>query len=1459
MGDENERVVVINKALKTEPFVPSEDELRNGKLWEEWLQGIEREFRYFQVTSVQDKKDALIIYGGKEIARLENSLPNPTVVPNYAEQGEQLDAYTKLKWKLTDFYVKRKNSYHATYLFNKLRPEIIKGKPESTVAYAARVREQATDCEFGDNRDRRILEHLIQTVPRKELIKRAINKKWDLARFLTEAAELEAIDSQMSEMKDEEQSVAKVQYQRGSHKGPWKGKGDRKKKPGGRRGDHCTYCGLTGVHPPHKNCPAFGEKCHNCGGMNHFSKACTRPAVEKKGDESKNPKKNESKNPKKKQVKKAGEDVSSDDEFFDQAVKHLKVKRIKRNDANEKLIKIRVEDVDMWAEPDSGADVNIMDEHQFQALMNRSEKNLTLETSQVKLSTLQSKLPVKGEVKTIVRNETCGMNTRFVIVEGHINSPPLISKKTLETLGMMKIDPSGSLAEENELKIKKAQASPVYEEMIQRHKEVFSGIGEIRDKKNNKEFYAHFTMQPGVAPVAQKPRPIAYYLQEPLKKWLDQCVAQGIYEEVPMGDPITWCSPLVVQPKPRFKDKPKEELEPQMIRASIDLRVPNKYMERNRITQNPVVEDFAHKFHDCKYFSKLDMTMGYHQLLLDPESRDVATFSTPWGNMRPRRLIFGAKASQDSFDDCMFRIFGHIPRCLNQRDDLLIGAPTKEEHDETLETVMQVAEDYGVTFSLEKCQFGVSEIDFYGYRFTADGLKPAEEKVRAIKECSAPEDKTAVRSFLGMAGYLSKFIPRYSSLTEPLRKVTHKDKPFKWGKEEQAAFEAIKEAISAETTMMYFDPALPIVVRTEASYHEGLSAGLFQKTSDGMRPVHFISRTMTETERRYSQTEKDALAVAWAKNRFRIYLLGAPHFQIMTAHKPLIPLFNKATMKLPPRIERWVMSMQDADYELVYEPGRDEADPLDFLSRHPLPETGQDSTEAVIKQVINMEHGIVLEKMQDETKKDSQLQKLRQTSTHDSWEKNKDDPQIAPFYSIRQQISTAEDLVFRLDKIIVPKSLRRKVVDAAHSMGHFGMTKTKQMLRDKYWFPELTRYTEEVVGQCYECQVTTKQHHQEPVKMTMIPKKAWEVVSIDFGGPYPDGHYNLVVIDKRTRYPEVEQTMSTAAKPTLEKLRKIFATHGIPGRVETDGGPPFNSSNFKEFAEEMGFQHHIVTADHARANGEAESFMKVLNKTEQIARLQKHDSKTAIANMLMGYRSTPHPATGVSPYKALMNRDVRTKLDKLQPDATDEVNSSMNEKDDKYKDKLKAYADKGSKEHKFVVGDYVLLKQVKANKWSTAYEPAFYVVYRIDGSSIAARRVTDGREVYRDASKFKLVNAVVQNQSTPERHLEQLEDSASADWREELFREQYGDSKSVEPGKSQETVTSAEAELRPPTSATSTESSADTSVVTAPEPSTPMSRDKPRTPARCEPRQRSSRRITRPKYLDDFVTRVCAQ
>ena len=204
----------------------------------------------------------------------------------------------------------------------------------------------------------------------------------------------------------------------------------------------------------------------------------------------------------------------------------------------------------------------------------------------------------------------------------------------------------------------------------------------------------------------------------------------------------------------------------------------------------------------------------------------------------------------------------------------------------------------------------------------------------------------------------------------------------------------------------------------------------------------------------------------------------------------------------------------------------------------------------------------------------------------------------------------AEGLIFRDNKIVLPEKMRMKTIKIAHKMGHMGSTKTKELLRNKYWFPEMNRMIDNITMSCFDCQVATKTPHSEPIKPTEIPETAWHTVSVDFGGPFPDGHYNFVMIDKRSRYPIVEETTSTSFSAVKPTLKKIFATYGVPEKMETDVGSPFPGGEFKEFAEEEGFDHHIVTPDHPRANGEAERFMKSMNKIERIiARQTKEKDK----------------------------------------------------------------------------------------------------------------------------------------------------------------------------------------------------------------------------------------------------------
>ena len=347
----------------------------------------------------------LKIYGGKETKKLARNLPDTAPVV-----GD--DDYKKLKRKLDNYFLPKKNKHHGRFTFSKQRP--IEG--ESVITYAARLREKSKDCEFGEQTDDRILEHLIQTVKDSELVKRSIQKKWNLDQFLEEASQRHE-----RRLKDIESRVSVKGFSEKRQVG-WKRKLEeetaatsqktRNKKEEKEKGKSCGYCGKTGAHPPGRNCPAYGQQCLKCGKYNHYASCCRIGAQPQEG----------SKETKRGRIKKTteAEETSSDSDddyiYLQETAQHLhRVKKI-RSGPNQDTVLIRIGDIDAFVEPDSGASANVMDEYQFKALKHRSQEIKELDPSRDTLKTLQSDLTVKGEFTTTLRNKNRGAQSKFLVI-----------------------------------------------------------------------------------------------------------------------------------------------------------------------------------------------------------------------------------------------------------------------------------------------------------------------------------------------------------------------------------------------------------------------------------------------------------------------------------------------------------------------------------------------------------------------------------------------------------------------------------------------------------------------------------------------------------------------------------------------------------------------------------------------------------------------------------------------------------------------------------------------------------------------------------------------------------------------------------------------------------------------------------------------------------------------------------
>ena len=236
---------------------------------------------------------------------------------------------------------------------------------------------------------------------------------------------------------------------------------------------------------------------------------------------------------------------------------------------------------------------------------------------------------------------------------------------------------------------------------------------------------------------------------------------------------------------------------------------------------------------------------------------------------------------------------------------------------------------------------------------------------------------------------------------------------------------------------------------------------------------------------------------------------------------------------------------------------------------------------------------------------------------------------------MRNEISVTEDgILLKEHRIIVPQSLRDRVIQLAHQ-GHQGMTKTKLLLRTEVWFPQMDDKTEQMIKECIPCQATTPQVQRSPLKMTPLPDYPWQKVSVDFCGPFQSGHYILLVMDDYSRYLAIEILMSTSTRATIPRLDKIFAEYGIPEELKSDNGSPFQSQEFPDFAVRLNFHHQRITPLWPEANGEAERFMRTLNKATKTSEIEGRPWRENIWTFLHNYRATPHATTGIAPATAL--------------------------------------------------------------------------------------------------------------------------------------------------------------------------------------------------------------------------------
>ena len=410
-------------------------------------------------------------------------------------------------------------------------------------------------------------------------------------------------------------------------------------------------------------------------------------------------------------------------------------------------------------------------------------------------------------------------------------------------------------------------------------------------------------------------------------------------------------------------------------------------------------------------------------------------------------MPFGIHSAQEVFHKRLYELFHDFDGVETDIDDILVWGRMVEEHDEKLEKALQRARQRNLRLNPDKCKIRCTEVMYIGHPLTGDGVKPDASKLEAILEMPVPEEKHGIQRLLGMVNYVAKFAPYVSDVTAPLRELLKKDVAWHWTERHEQSFRDIKRLLTEMSPglLKYYGPKMPVKLQVDAC-KSGLGAVLVQDGS----PIAYASRSLTETERRYAQIEKELLAVTFGCERFHQYIY-AKKVLVETDHRPLISIILKPLDKALARLQRMMLRLQRYDIHLVYKPGK-ELYCADTLSRAHLPTTGDDDEDLVLSV-----HSVIanlpvsnrkLAELRRETANDSTMVKLAEI-IQEGWPsyKQKVPKQITEYWTFRGELVMSDGLISKGQAILVPQALRKDILALIHER-HLGTERSKLRAQD---------------------------------------------------------------------------------------------------------------------------------------------------------------------------------------------------------------------------------------------------------------------------------------------------------------------------------------------------------------------------------------------------------------------------
>lgn len=1097
-------------------------------------------------------------------------------------------------------------------------------KDESIDEFVTRVRRHAKSCKFTENElQERIIELVIATTPYPEFQKELLGQEqgFTVNQLLELGRKHEVIQQSGEKLKQlnftETANVNVEHIRRVRANNQNKSSHDIK---------NCKYCG--GSHA-RKNCPAFKNICELCNKRGHYKKMClsSRPHNREKSRHSKQRQKRQS------------ESVQCvEQNHYAESLDTIKVStNVMKVDATKHEVFTKLDIIppgitgrkfDIKLKLDTGASGNTLPLRIIKKIYGENYSKHVIREN-VKLTAYNGKtISYKGSIHMNLVRSHKEFRTKFYIIDvPEINGyrvPAILGLPSCEELGLITINDLKS--QKSTQPLKHNLTNLTLDALKAMFPESFDAIGNIEGK-------VKLHLKDNAEPFIAAPRKCSIHMKDKIKAELDNMEDKGIIRKV--NEHTDWCSNVC------FVTKSDNSL-----RVCLDPKKLNENLKRcpHKV---PTTEELNPLFSGAKYFSKLDAKAGYWSLKLDESSQLLTTFRSPLGQRYCyNRLPFGLNVSQDEYQKKMDEVLENMNGVASIADDVCVTGKTEEEHDQNLLDLMKRASQKGLVFNSKKCDIKKSSISFFGNVYTKDGIKPDPKKVSDIQGMPSPTNKDELRRFLGMITYLSQFIPKYSDKTAILRDLIKESNPWCWEDNHEEAYNSLKGEVTEKSLLSYLDVSAHTTLEVDAST-KGLGAAIIQNG----KPVAFASKALTDTQSRYSNIEREMLAIVFGCERFHTLLYGKS-FSVVTDHKPLVTITCKNILAAPARLQRMLLRVQGYNFNVTYRPGS-QMILADALSRLPNEENKGsfdldnridfidiEINTAKLVEVAMINLGSEKKKsIKEETPQDPVLNALKEL-VYNGWPNNIKElsPELRSYWSCRDEIAIESGVLFKGKQVIIPESMRPELLNRLHQ-SHQGIDKTRRLSRESVYWPNINKEIEKVCKNCTHCQEYQHNNKKAPMIPHELPSKPWQYIASDLFEI--EGKQFLITADKYSKLPLVEEmAIPVTSNSVAQKIKQQCALFGKPERIFTDNGPQYTGQAFKSFISEWGITHITSSPTYSQSNGFIERqighIKPLLKKT--IA------SKGDIQITLLNIRATPIDEKLKSPAELMFERPITTLL-----------------------------------------------------------------------------------------------------------------------------------------------------------------------------------------------------------------------